>query len=103
MVAVPTLLADIIRHGLTSRVEGVTVTELADLQHSSVRLREIGPDVVIVGPSARPNDATLIRTILPQAQVLSVSSDMSQLVDLDTGGHEAFTPDKLAEHLQRSK
>ena len=79
----------------------MTVTELAGLQNAAVRLREIGPDVVIVGPAARWMDATLIRTILPHAQVLTVSGDLSQLVDLDTGGHEAFTPDALAEHLRR--
>jgi hypothetical protein len=101
MVGVPALLADIIRRGLASRVGGVTVTELAGLQDAAVRLREIGPDVVLVGPAAQRMDATPIRTILPHAQVLTVSADLSQLVDLDTGEHQAFTPDALAEHLRR--
>jgi hypothetical protein len=79
----------------------VTVTELAGLQDAAMRLREIDPDVVIVGPAAQRIDASLIRTILPYAQVLTVSADLSLLVDLDTGKHEAFTPDALAQHLRR--
>jgi hypothetical protein len=46
-------------------------------------------------------DASLIRKILPCAQVLTVSADLALLVDLDTGEREAFTPDTLAEHLRR--
>jgi hypothetical protein len=101
MVGVHALLADIIRHGLGSRVGGVTVTELAGLQNDAMRLREIDPDVVIVGPAAQRMDTGLIRKILPYAQVLTVSADLSLLVDLDTGEHQAFTPDALAEHLRR--
>jgi hypothetical protein len=95
------LLAGLIRHGLGSRIAGVTLTELADLQHACMRLCELGADVVIVGPSAQLADATLIRKILPRAQVLTVSPDLSQLVDFDTGEHEAFTPDALVERLRR--
>jgi len=101
MVAVPALLADIIRRGLNSRIEGVTITELANLQHTSARLREINPDVVIVGPAAHPTDARLILTLLPHARVLAVSDDLSQLIDLDTGEHEALTADALTERLRR--
>jgi hypothetical protein len=100
MVGVHALLADIIRHGLESRV-GVTVTEIVGLHNAAMRLREIDPDVVIIGPTAQRMDASLIRAILPYAQVLTVSADLSLLVDLDTGEHEAFTPDALAEHLRR--
>ena len=97
----PALLADIIRHGLGSRVGGVTVAELAGPQNAAVRLREIDPDIVIVGPADQRMDASLIRTILPHVQVLTVSADLSLLVDLDTGEHGAFTPDALAERLRR--
>jgi hypothetical protein len=101
MVVVPPLLADLIRHGLGSRVRGVTVTEISDLQHASARLREIDADVVIVGPSISATHATLIREHLPGAQVLAVSPDLSQLIDLDTGEPAAFTPDALADRLRR--
>jgi len=101
MVGVHALLADIIRHGLESRVGAVTVSNLAGLQNADMRLHEIDPDVVIVGPAAQRTDAGLIRKILPYAQVLTVSADLALLVDLDSGEHEAFTPDALAEHLRR--
>jgi hypothetical protein len=100
MVGVGALLADIVRQGLRSRARGMTVSELAGLQDAAVRLREMDPDVVIVGPAAQRIDASLIRTILPHAQVLTVSADLSLLVDHDTGEHEAFTLDALADHLR---
>jgi hypothetical protein len=101
MVVVPPLLADLIRRGLISRVGAVIVTELSDLHHACTRLREIDADVVIVGPSASAADAALIHRIVPRAQVLTVSPDLSQLVDLDTGEAAAFTPDALADRLRR--
>jgi len=101
MVVVPPLLADLIRHGLASRIDAVTVTEFSDLQHACTRLREIGADVVIVGPSAPQADTALIHRIVPRAQVLTISADLSQLVDLDTGEPAAFTPDTLADRLRR--
>jgi hypothetical protein len=101
IVALPPLLADIIRHGVRSRVRAATLTELADGQQASVRLREIGPDVVILGPAAEYLDATAVRTILPHARVLTVSADLSHLVDLGTGERAAFTPDALAARLRR--
>jgi hypothetical protein len=101
MVLVPPLLADLIRHGLDSRVEGVVVIELPDLQTASAYLRDSGADVLIVGPSALAAEVTLIRAVLPGARVLTVSSDLSQLVDLDADEPTAFTPDALADRLRR--
>lgn len=101
MIEVPPLLAGMIRHGLDSRVGGATVTELAAAEHAGARLRELDSDVVIIGPTARPHDAARIRMILPHAQVLTVSPDLTQLIDLDTGERERFTPDALAERLRR--
>ena len=101
MVVVPPLLADLIRHGLSSRVKGATVAELPDVQTAYAHLREIGADVVIIGPAAPAAEATLIRSVLPDAQVLTVSPDLSQLVDLDGNEPAAFTPDALADRLRR--
>jgi hypothetical protein len=95
------LLADLIRHGLTARVGAVSVTEIADDQQTAARLREIGPEIVIVGPAAQPADAALIRTILPDARLLAVSQDLSRLIDLDTGESDTFTADALADRLRR--
>jgi hypothetical protein len=97
MVVVPPLLAGLIRHGVGSRVADVTVTELADLDHTAARLRDTGADLVIVGPAAPATDAALIRRILPHARVLTVSADLARLVDLDTGEGVAFTPDALVD------
>jgi hypothetical protein len=101
MVVVPPLLADIVRHGLCSRIADVTITDLADLQHAPARLRDTDADVVIVGPSAPTADATLIRKILPYARVLTVSPNLSQLVDFDSGARVEFTLDALVECLRR--
>ena len=100
MVVVPPLLAGLIRHGLGSRIACINVTELADPQDAA-RLLDTDADVVIVGPTATAAGATLIRRILPRAQVLTVSPDLAHLVDLDTGARAAFTPDALVECLRR--
>jgi hypothetical protein len=101
MVVVPPLLADLIRHGLGSRIVGVTFTQLADLEDAYTRLRRVGADVIIIGPSVRKADATLIQELVPRAQVLTVSADLSQFVDLCTGEIAPFTPDALADRLRR--
>jgi hypothetical protein len=101
MVVVPPLLAGLIRHGLGSRLKGVVITELPDLQTAYAYLRESGADVVIVGPAAPSAEATRIRAVLPGARVLTVSPDLSQLVDLDADEPVAFTPDALADRLGR--
>jgi hypothetical protein len=45
--------------------------------------------------------ATLIQRLLPRAQVLTISPDLSRLTDLDTGEPTAFTLDGLANRLRR--
>ena len=95
------MLAGLIRRGLASRIADVAVSEIADLQHAAARLRDAGADVVVLGPAAPPADAMLIRRIVPGAQVLTVSSDLARLVDLDTGAGVAFTSDALAEYMRR--
>jgi hypothetical protein len=101
MVMVPPLLADLIRHGLSGRVGPVIAVEFAEFEDIATRLREFAPDVVIVGPSARPFDAAALRALLPEPQILAVSRDLSHLVDLDTSEDDAFTPDALADRLRR--
>src|SRR5690348_10559343 len=101
MVVVPPLLAGLIRHGLASRIAGVTVTEIADLHHAATRLRDAGADVVVLGPAAPPGDAAVIRRILPDTRVLTVSPDLTRLVELDSGNRFEFTPDALAEYMRR--
>lgn len=96
MVVVPPLLTGLIRHCVETRIADVAVTEVADLHHAAARLRDTGADIVIIGPSVPASDATLIRRILPEARVLTVSADLTRLVDLDTCEAVALTPDALA-------
>jgi hypothetical protein len=94
------LLADLIRHGLDSRIGGATIIEFSDLQHVYASLHQIAADVVIVGPSAAAQ-ATLIQRFVPCARVLTISTDLSRLIDLDTGEPAPFTLDELADRLRR--
>ena len=63
LVTVPPLLADLIRHGLTSRAALLIVGELADPASAYAQFRALSPDVVIIGPAGgtRPVDAALVR------------------------------------------
>jgi len=99
---VPHLLADLIRHVLTGRGGLGIVAELADPESACKRLRELAPDVVIVGPAgaAQPLNAALIRAMLPHAQVLALSPDLTQLLGPDEGDIGEFTPDTLADCLR---
>jgi hypothetical protein len=99
VVALPALLAELIQHGLCGRMGSVSIIGLADLQRPSKRL--IQADVVIVSHSVRPALADLIRTILPDAKILRISSDLSQLVDVESGESNTFTFDALAGRLRR--
>ena len=100
MVGVRPLLADLIRHGLDSRIGVATFIEFSDLQHAYTRPHRIAADVVIVGPSAEAQ-ATLIQRLLPRALVVTISPDLSRLIDLDKGEPAAFTLDELADRLRR--
>jgi hypothetical protein len=100
MVGVRPLLADLIRHGLDSRIGGATFIELSDLQHAYTCLHEIAAEVVIVGPSAAAQ-ATLIQRLLPRALVLTISPNLSRLIGLDRAEPAPFTLDELADRLRR--
>jgi DNA-binding NarL/FixJ family response regulator len=101
LLTVPPLLADLIRHVLTSRAALQIVAELTDPDSVYARLRALAPDVVIIGPAggAWPVDVALVRALLPGARVLVLSADLTQL--LGPGEHDivAFTPDSLAARL----
>lgn len=102
VVMVPHLLADLIRHVLTSRVGLCIVAELADPESACERLRELAPDVVIAGPddTARPLNVALIRVMLPRARVLALSADLTRLLGPDEGDIDEFTPDTLVDRLR---
>lgn len=101
-VMVPHFLADLIRHTLTDRVGLRIVAELADPESACKRLRELAPDVVIVGPAdtAQPLNAARIRAMLPHARVLALSADLTRLLGPGEGDIAEFTPDALADRLR---
>jgi hypothetical protein len=78
---VPPLLADLTRHALANRVELSIIAEIHDPAVAAVRLSELAPDVVILGPSAiaRRLDPAQIRLLLPRAHVLAVSADLAHV------------------------
>lgn len=102
-MTVPPLLADLIRHVLTSRAALRIVAELADPDTAYARLRALAPDVVIIGPSGDtpPVDAALVRAMLPGARVLALSADLTQLLGPGEDDIDAFTPDTLAARLRQ--
>jgi DNA-binding NarL/FixJ family response regulator len=103
LVTVPHLLADIIRHVLTSRAGLCIVAEIADPESASKRLCELAPDVVIIGFSgiAQPLNAAAVRALLPHATVLVLSADLTQLLGPGENDIVEFTADTLAARLRR--
>jgi DNA-binding NarL/FixJ family response regulator len=103
LVTVPHLLADLIRHVLTSRAALCVVAELADPEGGIESLAKLAPDVVIIGltGNAQPLDTAAVRTLLPQATVLVLSADLTQLMGPGEDDVVEFTPDALADRLSR--
>lgn len=99
LLMVPPLLTGLIRHCVDTRIIDVAVTEVADLRHAAAVLRNTGTNVVIVGPSTSASDTMLIRGIVPDARVLTISTDLTRLVNFDTGEAVAFTSDALVNCL----
>jgi DNA-binding NarL/FixJ family response regulator len=103
LVALPPFLADIIRRVLTIRAGLLIIAEIANPEGAIQRLRELAPDVVVVGPAgaARRLDVAAIRATLPQARVLALSEDLTRLLGPDEDEIAEFTADALVERLRR--
>ncbi len=103
LVTVPPMLADLIGHVLTSRVGLPIICEIADPEGAAESLRDLAPDVVIIGPTthAQPLSAAGVRTMLPHARVLTLSADLSRLFGPGEDDVAEFTPDTLADCLRR--
>jgi DNA-binding NarL/FixJ family response regulator len=103
LVTAPPLLADLIRGVLAGRVGLSVVAEIADPKIAAVRLRDLAPDVVIIGPAANAPafDAALVRALLPQARVFALSADLTRLFGPGQDDDSEFTPDTLADRLRR--
>jgi DNA-binding NarL/FixJ family response regulator len=103
LVTVPPMLADLIRHVLTSRVGLSIISEIAAPEAAAESLRDLAPDLVIIGPStdASPLSAAVVRNMLPHARVLTLSADLSRVFGPGEDDVAEFTPDTLAECLRR--
>jgi hypothetical protein len=98
-VVAPPLLADLIRRALTDRVAISILPQIADLADVADRLRELSPDIVIVGPvGAVPSIAAA--STLPRTQVLSLSADLTAILGPRPGDIAPFTPEALAARLR---
>ena len=103
LVMVPPLLRDLIRHALTSRVEVSIVADIAEAKGACRQLRDLAPDIVIVGPAGASSRLTaeLVRSLLPHAQVLALSADLTTLLGPGEDDRSEFTPDTLADRVRR--
>ena len=102
LVTAPPLLADLIRRVLAGRVGLSIVAEIADPEIAVLRLRDLAPDIVIIGPAgnAPAFDAALVRSLLPQARVFALSADLMRLFGPGQDDESEFTPDALADRLR---
>jgi chemotaxis response regulator CheB len=103
LVTVPPMLADLVGRVLTSRVGLSIISEIAEPGATVESLRNLAPDVVIIGPTtnAQPLSAAVVRGTLPHARVLTLSADLSRLFGPGEDDVAEFTPDTLADCLRR--
>jgi chemotaxis response regulator CheB len=106
LVRVPPLVGDLIRHVLIARSDLLVVAELTDMRRAGRRLRDLAPDVVIIGPApivatqpGHPLSAGRVRSILPQACVVVLSADLSRLFGPGDGEVYELTAETLANCL----
>jgi hypothetical protein len=98
LVIAPPLLADLIRQVLIGRVGASVLVEIAEPAAARERMRELDPDVVIVGPVGAA--ALAAAPAPPHARVLSLSQDLSRILGPDADDIAPFTPDTLASRLR---
>jgi hypothetical protein len=103
LVTVPPLLADLVRHVTTGPPGLSIVAEISDLKTADQRLRELAPDVVILGAAATAGtlNAARVRSMLPRARVLALSADFTQLFGPNEDDVDEFTPETLVDSLRR--
>jgi hypothetical protein len=99
LVVAPTLLADLIRRVLADRVAITILPEFADPADIGDRLRNLVPDIVIIGPvGAVPS---LNATSTPsRTRVLTLSADLTNIIGPDPDDIAPFTPEILAARVR---
>jgi DNA-binding NarL/FixJ family response regulator len=103
LVAAPPLLADLVRHVTTGDAGLSIIAEISDLEIAGRRLRDLAPDVVILGAAATAGtlNAARVRSMLPRARVLALTADFTQLFGPGEDDVNEFTPETLVDSLRR--
>jgi hypothetical protein len=99
LVVAPPLLADLIRRALTERVAISILPEITDLADIADRLRELSPDIAIIGPAGvvPSMDAASASS---RTRVLSLSADLTVILGPKPGDIAPFTPATLAARVR---
>jgi hypothetical protein len=97
----PPLLASMIKRTL-ARVDAAVVAEIVNLEHCDKVLQGLEPDVVIIGPHAAGSQVSMpaLRRLAPDALVLAVSADLTQLLGPGPDDSTPFTSKALAERIR---
>ena len=99
LVIAPPLLADLIRRVLTGRVAVSILPEITDPTDIGGHLRELAPDIIIVGPVGTAS--SLVAASVPShTRVLSLSADLTHILGPNPGDIAPFTPETLAVRLR---
>jgi hypothetical protein len=99
LVVAPTLLADLIRRVLADRVAISILPEFADPADIGDRLRELAPDIVIIGPVGAVPLLNAASTP-SRTRVLTLSADLTNIIGPDPGDIAPFTPESLAARVR---
>ena len=99
LVVAPTLLADLIRRVLADRVAITILPEFADPAEISDRLRNLAPDIVIIGP-ARAVPLLDAESTPTGTRVLSLSADLTNIIGPGPHDIAPFTPEILAARVR---
>ena len=103
LVMVPPLLAGLVRRVVAARFEQADahftiVAETSDLNDFAGLLRAIDTDVVIIGAAGVASK--LVEASIPvHARVLTLSSNLNQVLGPGPADVAPFTPDTLAQRL----
>jgi hypothetical protein len=104
LVMVSPLLAGLVRYVVAARIEQsdarlVIIAETSDLQNLPDRLGAIDPDLVIIGP-ARVTSQRIAASAAAHTRVLTMSTNLGQVLGPGPTDVVAFTPDALTQRLR---
>lgn len=99
LVMVPPLLADMIQAVLSSRTDIEIAAVFDGVGDLASCMREIAPEIVIVGAAPAAPSREQVRSWLPDARVFTLSADLRSLEGPDAGQDTELAPDAIAARL----